>query len=103
MVKIPSTNTIILFSEDAYNELRSSLIQRLYDKETIIRIHVVIALSKFVGTESPDEIEQGEQTILQMLLDTISIDPAAYVQTPPDVKMKNFKVSIIAKCDEPLL
>lgn len=90
MVKIPTTNTLILFSEDAYNELRSSLIQRLYDKETIIRVHIIIALSKLVGTESPDEIEQGEQTILQMLLDTVSMDPAACVQMLSDVKMKSF-------------
>ncbi|KAF8814695.1 ARM repeat-containing protein [Phlegmacium glaucopus] len=66
--------------EDAYNELRGSLIGRLYDKESLIRVHVVVALSKLVGTESPDEIEQGEQTILQMLLDIISTDPAAEVR-----------------------
>jgi len=91
MVMIHTTNnTLILFSEDAYNELRSSLIQRLYDKETIIRVHVIIALSKLVGTESPDEIEQGERTILQMLLDIISTDPAAYVQMLPDVKNEMF-------------
>ena len=94
-----------MFSEDAYNELRSSLIQRLYDKETIIRVHVIIALSKLVGTESPDEIEKGERTILQMLLDIISIDPAPYVQMLLNVKMENFlKVRyILAKFDEPLL
>ena len=94
-----------MFSEDAYNGLRSSLIQRLYDKETIIRVHVIIALSKLVGTESPDEIEQGKRTILQMLLDTISLDPAPYVQMQPNVKNEIFlKLGyILAKCDEPLL
>ena len=105
MDKIPTTNALILFSEEAYNELRSSLIQRLYDKETIIRVHVITALSKLVGTESPDEIEQGERTILQMLLDTISIDPAAYV--PDAARCQNeifLKVRpILAKCDESLL
>ena len=74
-----TTDALILFSEDAYNELRDSLIQRVYDKETLVRVHVVIALSKLVGTESPDEIEQGEQTILQTMLDIVSTDPAAYV------------------------
>jgi condensin complex subunit 3 len=86
-VRIPITDSLVLFSEDAYNELRGSLIQRLYDKETIIRVHVIIALSKLVGTESPDEIEQGERTILQILLDTISTDPAAYVRMPVNVEM----------------
>lgn len=67
--------------------------QRLYDKETIIRVHVVIALSRLVGTESPDEIEQGERTILQTLLDIISTDPAAYVQMLSNVENQNlFKI-----------
>lgn len=88
MDKIHTTDTLILFSEDAFNELRSGLVQRLYDKETSIRVHVIVALSKLVGTESPDEIEQGQQTILQMLLDTISTDPSAYVQMLPDVEIQ---------------
>lgn len=87
-VLCPAADTFILFSEDTYNELRVSLIQRLYDKETFIRVHAIIALSKLVGTESPDEIEQEEQTILQTLLDIISTDPAAYVQMSPDVEYK---------------
>jgi condensin complex subunit 3 len=67
--------------------------QRVYDKETIIRVHVVIALSRLVGTESPDEIEQGGRTILQTLLDTISTDPAAYVQMLSNVEIRNlFKI-----------
>lgn len=55
---------------------------RLNDKETIIRAHAVIALSKLIGSEDPDEVEQGEQTILQTLLEAISTDPAAYVPPP---------------------
>jgi len=70
-------------SEDTYTELRDALVDRLNDKETIIRAHAVIALSKLIGSEDPDEVEQGEQTILQTLLEAISTDPAACVLPPP--------------------
>jgi condensin complex subunit 3 len=86
----PATDIFTLFSEDAYNELRGSLVQRLCDKETIIRVHVIVALSKLVGTESPDEIEQGGRTILEMLLDIISTDPAPYVQCCSILNLKAF-------------
>ncbi|KAF9476968.1 hypothetical protein BDN70DRAFT_811386 [Pholiota conissans] len=66
--------------EDAYNELRTALMDRLNDKETLIRAHAVIALSKLIGSEDPDEVEQGEQTILQTLSEVISTDPAAEVR-----------------------
>jgi len=35
-----------------------------------------------IGSEDPDEAEKGEQTILQTLLEAISIDPSAYVPPP---------------------
>ncbi|KAF8962585.1 nuclear condensing complex subunit [Flammula alnicola] len=66
--------------EDAYNELRNALLERLNDKETLIRAHAVIALSKLVDSEDPNEVEQGEQTILETLLEVVSTDPAAEVR-----------------------
>ncbi|KIM46792.1 hypothetical protein M413DRAFT_23143 [Hebeloma cylindrosporum] len=66
--------------EDTYTELRDALMDRLNDKETIIRAHAVIALSKLIGSEDPDEADQGEETILQTLLEAISTDPAAEVR-----------------------
>jgi condensin complex subunit 3 len=73
------------YSEDVYNELRGTLMDRLNDKETLIRAHAVIALSKLIGSEDPDDAEQGEQTILQTLLEVISTDPAAYVTVFPKI------------------
>ncbi|KAJ3509746.1 hypothetical protein NLJ89_g5062 [Agrocybe chaxingu] len=66
--------------EDTYTELRDALINRMNDKESLIRAQSVMALSKLVGSEEPDEIEQGEQTILQTLLEAISADPAGEVR-----------------------
>jgi len=68
-----------LYSEDVYNELKDALLERLNDKEPFIRAHSIIALSKLVGTEETDELGDGEQTVLDTLLETVSTDPAAYV------------------------
>lgn len=40
---------------------------------------MVIALSKLVGSEDPSEVEPGEQTILEILLDVLCYDPAVCV------------------------
>ncbi|KIK06440.1 hypothetical protein K443DRAFT_674418 [Laccaria amethystina LaAM-08-1] len=66
--------------EDMYSMLRDNLMDRLFDKEPLIRSHAVAALSKLVGTEDPDEIEEGEKSILEILLDVVSSDAAAEVR-----------------------
>ncbi|KAF8069093.1 nuclear condensing complex subunit [Lyophyllum atratum] len=66
--------------EDTYNLLRDGLMDRICDKESLIRAHAVIALSKLVGSEDPDEVEPGEKSILEVLLDMISYDPAPEVR-----------------------
>ena len=57
-----------------YNLLREGLVDRICDKESLIRAHAAIALSKLVGSEDPDEVEPGERTILEVLLDVVSYD-----------------------------
>lgn len=51
--------------------------ERLNDKEPPIRAYAVIALSKLIGSEAPDE--RGP-TILEILLDVASSDPAPEVR-----------------------
>jgi condensin complex subunit 3 len=57
--------------------LRSGLIERVHDKETLIRVQAVVALSKLCGSEDPSDVEEDEQTAIDVLLDTLSCDPAA--------------------------
>lgn len=64
--------------EDMYVTLRSSLMERASDKEHIVRIQAVLALSKLVQGEDPDELPDGEQTILSLLEDIVVHDPSAY-------------------------
>lgn len=64
------------YSESTYNQLRDNLIERLCDKEPLIRAHAVIALSKLVWTEDPEELKQGEKTCLDLLLECTQYDTA---------------------------
>lgn len=66
-----------LLSEDTYNLLRDSLMDRINDKESLIRTYAAVALSKLVGTEDPNEIQEGQRTTLETLLETMSLDDAA--------------------------
>ncbi|KAL0960210.1 hypothetical protein HGRIS_011843 [Hohenbuehelia grisea] len=66
--------------EEMYSSLRSGLIGRTSDKESLIRVYSIVALSKLVGTEDPDELDGDEQTILEILLDSLAHDPAAEVR-----------------------
>ncbi len=66
-----------LTSEDTYNLLRESLMDRINDKESLIRTYAVIALSKLIGTEDPSEIVDGQLTTLETLLEIMSLDDAA--------------------------
>ncbi|KAG6907366.1 hypothetical protein DXG01_009187 [Tephrocybe rancida] len=66
--------------EETYNLLKEGLIDRICDKETIIRAHAATALSKLAGSEDPDEVAPGEKTILEVLLDVLSFDPAPEVR-----------------------
>jgi condensin complex subunit 3 len=69
-----------LHSEDSYLALRENLIERsTCDKESTIRSQAVSALARLIGSEDPSELEDGEKSILEVLLDVLSLDPAACV------------------------
>lgn len=52
--------------------------ERVHDKETFIRVQAAVALSKLCGSEDPSYVEDDETTAIDVLLDTLSCDPAAY-------------------------
>ncbi|KAJ7678711.1 hypothetical protein B0H17DRAFT_1139263 [Mycena rosella] len=63
--------------EDIYSDLQNALLDRINDKEVMIRVQVVTALSKLAISEDLSEINEGESTVLQMLIDILSTDPSA--------------------------
>ncbi|KAJ7512962.1 nuclear condensing complex subunit [Mycena galericulata] len=67
--------------EESYLALRESLIERsTCDKESTIRAQAVSALARLIGSEDPSELLDGEKSILEVLLDVLSLDPAADVR-----------------------
>ncbi|KAJ7258714.1 nuclear condensing complex subunit [Mycena haematopus] len=67
--------------EDSYLALRESLIERsTCDKESTIRSQAVSALARLIGSEDPSELQDGERSILEVLLDVMTVDPAADVR-----------------------
>jgi condensin complex subunit 3 len=64
-------------SEDDYKNLRTALIDRLVDKESVVRYQAVISLAKLCGTENDSELADGEPSILDILLRTMAQDESA--------------------------
>jgi len=73
-VHISPLSFFLLFSEDVYHELRSSIMDRVNDKEPPVRAQAVIALSKLCGTEDQADIEDGEPTAIDVLIDALTHD-----------------------------
>ncbi|KAF7330334.1 Chromosome condensation complex protein [Mycena venus] len=65
---------------EIYDALRNALLDRIHDKEAMVRLQVVIALSKLAASEDPLEVAKGEQSLLEALMDTLSSDPSAEVR-----------------------
>lgn len=53
--------------------------ERIHDKESSIRVQAVIALSKLSGTEDPEDLEEGEPDVIDVLIEIVQFDPAACV------------------------
>lgn len=75
-------NVNILTSQDLYAELKAALMERLADKEPLVRAHSVTALSVLAASEDPYDLEDDEPPIITSLLSSLYHDPAAYVSLP---------------------
>ncbi|KXN87766.1 Condensin complex subunit 3 [Leucoagaricus sp. SymC.cos] len=65
---------------EIYEALRENLIERLTDKESSTRAQAVIALARLSAIEDPNEIEEGEKSILELLSGVIVYDDEAEVR-----------------------
>ncbi|GJJ15062.1 hypothetical protein Clacol_009337 [Clathrus columnatus] len=67
--------------DDVYTLLRTSLLERITDKEIPIRLQAAIALSKLAGAEdTDDEVDNDAPNALEVLIDILQYDPAAEVR-----------------------
>lgn len=66
-------------SEDLYTSLRQSILERIQDKESSVRVQAVIAIGKLQKGETPEEFEGNEVALVDVLCDVMQYDPSAYV------------------------
>lgn len=71
-------------SEEIYTTLRTSLLGRIHDKETPIRVQAVIALSKLSGSEDPADLADGDPSVIDVLKDVLAYDSSPSV-TPHSI------------------
>ncbi|KAJ7790622.1 hypothetical protein B0H14DRAFT_2625800 [Mycena olivaceomarginata] len=57
-----------------YLALREFIHRSTCDKESMIRVQAVSALARLVTSEDPSELQEGEKSILNVLLDVMAID-----------------------------
>jgi condensin complex subunit 3 len=71
---------LISISEGLYQEMRGALLGRLHDKEPQIRAISAASLAKLLPTEEPDDVTDGETSILEALISVLKYD------TSPEVR-----------------
>lgn len=67
-------------SEGLYQEMRGALLGRLHDKEPQIRAISAASLAKLLPTEEPDDVMEGETSILEALVDVLKYDTSSEVR-----------------------
>jgi condensin complex subunit 3 len=64
-------------SDDQYVALRQGLLDRARDKESSVRVQAALGLAKLQAGEDVDDLEDGEESIAEVILDLLRHDPAA--------------------------
>jgi condensin complex subunit 3 len=63
-------------SDDLYVLLRQSLLERSKDKESVVRVQAALGLAKLQSGEDEADLEDGEESLGDVLLDLLRYDPA---------------------------
>ncbi|KIR69079.1 condensin complex subunit 3 [Cryptococcus bacillisporus CA1873] len=66
--------------DDLYILLRKSLLDRSKDKEASVRVQAALGLSKLQSGEEEEDLEEGQEPLVDVLLDLLRYDPAAEVR-----------------------
>jgi condensin complex subunit 3 len=78
-------NTLDSIDDQLYHLIRHTLIKRLRDKESIVRVQAVLGLGRFADNdeENEDEDDSDDDTasgVLERLLEALQMDPSADVR-----------------------
>ncbi|KLT44848.1 hypothetical protein CC85DRAFT_295396 [Cutaneotrichosporon oleaginosum] len=66
--------------DDQYVALRQGLLDRARDKESAVRVQAALGLAKLQAGENIDDLEEGEESIAEVILDLLRHDSAAEVR-----------------------
>lgn len=64
-------------SDDQYIALKQGLLDRARDKESAVRVQAALGLAKLQAGEDVDDLEEGEESIAEVIMDLLRFDPAA--------------------------
>lgn len=64
-------------SDDLYTQLKDSLMERVKDKESAVRVQAVFALSKLQSGEEDEAENEDEENVVQVMIDLMQHDPSA--------------------------
>ncbi|KAF9407125.1 hypothetical protein BGZ94_002812, partial [Podila epigama] len=71
-----STNSLGAIDDELYTQLRDSLLERVRDKDALVRVQAVFALSKLQGGDEGEDVDN----IVDVMIDLLQHDPS------PDVR-----------------
>ncbi|CDS02070.1 hypothetical protein [Sporisorium scitamineum] len=73
-------NGLEALDEDMFQTLKSFLLDRARDKESVVRVQSVIALTKLLTNEDEEQEDEDSQEIRQVLIEILRFDPSAEVR-----------------------
>ncbi|TEB34217.1 hypothetical protein FA13DRAFT_1626049 [Coprinellus micaceus] len=65
---------------ETYESLRTRYVQRLSDKDKDVRAMAAYCLANFCGSETEEQVHDGEPLAQDILLETLSMDPSSEVR-----------------------
>lgn len=73
-------NCLDSIDDELYRLIRQGLLKRIRDKETTVRVQAVMGLSRLVGNEGEDDLENSSAALLEKLIDILQNDATADVR-----------------------
>lgn len=73
-------NCLDSIDDEIYRLIRQGLLKRIRDKETTVRVQAVTGLSRLVGNEGEDDLEESSAALLEKLIDILQNDATADVR-----------------------
>ncbi|KAJ9103123.1 hypothetical protein QFC21_002545 [Naganishia friedmannii] len=88
-------NSFDEIDDDLYANLRSTLLERTRDKEIPVRIQATLGIARLRAGDDPDDLEEDEEDLGEVLLDLLRFDSAPEVRRAALYSLPSQNPSII--------